>query len=497
MRRSLVESTPAALAIGEALRAWDETSAAVDGLEEAVGAFEAWREGEARVRGEREEHSLLREYVLRPEAAELIESRQAFAARGNELESGLAAIAERLDAFPVRRPSGLRRALDLARTELQGAIEAVEAWLPLLEGKPAFRASLFHDVERDERGEAVLASRVLVPNEFLGRIVYPQISTGIFLSATTYLQESFEPALGYLGLDRAASPGPEEDRVPRVVRTFRAPEVFDYRRVLVAVPRDAPPVAADKNAFLDYVRRFLAHLSERTRGRMLVLFTNVQDARKVGEELAGFFRARRIPMWFQSMEGAAKEELSELFRARVDSVLLGVDTFWYGADFPGETLEYLVIVRLPYGVPDRYHHAQCAALGTGEQRRRIYLPRALAKFRQGFGRLMRKESDRGCVFLLDGRVLEPRHRFFLKELPLERGLERPPDARGPGRARLVRGDTDRCVREALEHMGLADEVERHGLAEGFDAGPGPRERASRDREERPEPLDVPFEDLPY
>jgi ATP-dependent DNA helicase DinG len=105
----------------------------------------------------------------------------------------------------------------------------------------------------------------------------------------------------------------------------------------------------------------VAHLGERTRGRMLVLFTNALDARHVGEELAGFFRARRIPLWFQNQEGTVKEELSDLFRARVDSVLLGVDTFWYGADFPGETLEYLVIVKLPYGVPDRYHEARRSA----------------------------------------------------------------------------------------------------------------------------------------
>src|SRR4030095_4370899 len=103
-------------------------------------------------------------------------------------------------------------------------------------------------------------------------------------------------------------------------------------------------------------------------------------------------------------------------RTQVDSVLLGLDTFWYGADFPGATLEYLVLTRLPYGVAGRYHHAQGAALGSAEQRRTIYLPRALAKFRQGFGRLMRRESDRGCVFVLDGRAIEPKHSAFLREL---------------------------------------------------------------------------------
>jgi hypothetical protein len=212
------------------------------------------------------------------------------------------------------------------------------------------------------------------------------------------------------------------------------------------------------------------------------------------------------------MEGAAKEELSELFRSTVDSVLLGVDTFWYGADFPGETLEYLVIVRLPYGVPDRYHHAQCAAIGMAEQRRQIYLPRALAKFRQGFGRLMRRESDRGCVFVLDGRITDPRHRMFLRELPIERPFEAgtafAPETSG---ARLVRGDTDHCLHEALVHMNLLGDLAQRGLDWSFHSpgrklygndeenvevepsDPPPRLR----REPPPGPLDIAAEDLPF
>jgi Rad3-related DNA helicase len=480
--RMVLEGTPSHGSITQAAERVGAAQEALDRLEVEIERFMAWRTEKARDRSERDDHSLLREFVGSPgapgapESGDLVEERRSFAQHAHELDATLAELAERLDLLPLRGLPRLRRTLEIIRADLLEIVNAVEAWIPLDEGLPAFRPRTFYDVERDARGDTVLASRVLLPNEFLGRSYYPSLSTGVFLSATTWLQESFESARAYLGLDRAAQPAEDEDRPPCVVRTFRAPDVFDYGRVLVAVPRDAPSILAGKDAFLEYVRRFVAHLGERTRGRMLVLFTNAQDTVRVGRELTGFFRARKIPLWFQNMEGTAKEEISELFRARVDSILLGVDTFWYGADFPGETLEFLVIVKLPYGVPDRYHHAQCAALGAAEQRRRIYLPRALAKFRQGFGRLMRRESDRGCVFILDGRVLEPRHRFFLKELPIASGLE-PGDAglrskavpaaereRSPAsRARLVRGDTDRCIQEALTHMGLSDDVRRHGL----------------------------------
>lgn len=469
LARQLLEGTPSRRTLHECLQAHRLALGALELAGQAAQDFLDWRAAEERDGLAQGGHTALANYAGRDEGARLLAARIELGSRLAGLEADLAELAARLDALGLRTLAQARRQLDLARVELAALFAALEAWMPLEEERPVFRAGAFHDVERDPRGDLVLVSRVLLPNEFLGRNYYPELANAVFLSATTWIAEGFDAALGYLGLERAAHPAPEEERPAARVRTFRAPDPFDYSRVLLAVPTDAPSAAQDsKQAFLDYVRRFVAHLGERTRGRLLVLFTNAADARRVGEELAGFFRARRIPLWFQNQEGTLKEELSELFRARVDSVLLGVDTFWYGADFPGETLEYLVIVKLPYGVPDRYHEAQCAALGTGVQRKRIYLPRALAKFRQGFGRLMRRESDRGVVFVLDARVLEARHRMFLKELPLENPLEtlRDPE-HGLRRARMVRGDTERCLREAFAHMGLAEELRRRGLAWGF------------------------------
>ncbi|MCB9914044.1 MAG: hypothetical protein H6828_02710 [Planctomycetes bacterium] len=448
--RRLVPGTKSSEALALLRQKREELAAAHTELTRQVEAFVRWRAEALRERSEVDEHSLLREYAEREVGAPLVTARRRFHGAGVALEQRLAELGERLEEVAERRFARLRRALELARTELGELLEDVAAWMPIEEGQPAFKPRTFHDVEDAARGRVELAARVLLPNEYLGRFYYPRLASACFLSATTWLRGGFEAAKAYTGLDRAVEPGPDEERLPCELRTFRAPEVFDYSRVLVAVPRDAPSVSLDKEAFLGYVRDFVAQLGERTGGRILVLFTNAEDVKRVGARLEGWFRARRVPFWYQNMEGRAKEELSELFRRRRDSILLGVDTFWYGADFPGDTLEYLVIVRLPYGVPDRYHHAQCAVLGTAEQRRQIYLPRALAKFRQGFGRLMRRVSDRGCVFLLDHRVLDPRHRLFLNELPLA-GIGHDE----PGLARLVRGDTALCLDEAMVHMGLA------------------------------------------
>jgi ATP-dependent DNA helicase DinG len=229
---------------------------------------------------------------------------------------------------------------------------------------------------------------------------------------------------------------------------------------------------------------------------MLVLFTSLADVRAVGEALAPVFAQRQVPLWYQGMPGIGKEELADLFRERTDSILLGVDTFWYGADFPGETLEYLLIPRLPYGVPDSYHHAQCAAIGEKDQRKRIYMPRALAKMRQGFGRLMRRTSDRGCVLILDPRICGPRHRVFLSELP---AMANPmvADDEPTGMARVVRGDSRQVLHECLAHMGMLADVERRQLGADFEAPPPPPEASTLLALESPQPVDVPVDDLPF
>lgn len=478
LERFVLDGDPAYEAFESARQQWFAALGALDALQVALDQFKAWRDAECAKRANRDEHSLLREFVLGldPAATPHLDPRALHGARAlvtahaqlvtaaSELDAALAQVTSTLDTIRAKGMARIRRALELARGDMLEWLEALRNFIPTSDGRPAFAPERFYDVEQDARGDDMLVARVLLPNELLGRSYYPQLSSAVMISATTWLRGGFDVARTYLGLDRAAQPLENEEREPSVVETFRAADPFDYSRVCVCVPDDFPDPARARDSFQAQVRRFVAHLAERTRGRVLVLFTNSDEVRRTGEELSGFFRARGLPLYFQNMTGVRKEELGSLFRERVDSTLLGVDTFWYGADFPGETLEYLVIVKLPYGVPDRYHHAQCAALGASEQRRRIYLPRALAKFRQGFGRLMRRESDRGCVFVLDPRVLHGANKLFLGELPIQSDLGRSEDAEWTDdRARFVSASTEQCLQVAFAHMGLLDDIHRRGL----------------------------------
>ncbi|WP_145194663.1 helicase C-terminal domain-containing protein [Planctomycetes bacterium Poly30] len=485
LTKYLLPGTGAAERLSASRQLWTNASSAITHLESTLLEYERWRASAQVGRSDAMEHSLFREYVdASGQAEHLVTARLNVVMFLGRLDGSLAQLSEELETMGLKRVARIRRALELARVEIADVGKAVDAWLPIDEGAPRLGGMVFHDVERNVREDLMLAALVLLPGDALGKYYYPELGSAAFVSATTRIGGSFDQAKSYLGLDRVAQKNEETGEFDRTagtrrVTTFHAPEVFDYERVLVGVPRGIPPVQ-NREAYLDFLSRYLPWYAERTRGRMLVLFTSLRDIREVAERAGPTFASRGLPLFWQGMDAAGKEELSDLFRERVESTLFGVDTFWYGADFPGETLETLVIARLPYGVPDRYHHAQCAAIGVGAQRQRIYMPRALAKFRQGFGRLMRKASDRGVVMVLDGRITERRHGHFLKELPVERPGSWDPAAK----ARMSRGDLDLVSREAFAHLGLLADMERRGLSPYFSGGTPaqaePIRRAGRD-----------------
>ncbi|MEL6429385.1 MAG: ATP-dependent DNA helicase [Planctomycetota bacterium] len=493
----VLPGTPADDRYRAARSLWTHASSALARLESSVLEYQRWRAEAVTRRAESEQHGLFREFVLHSGYGEkMVEATVALVTAAKRLNGALGQLMDELEGLSLRRTGRLRRALTMARGDLTELVAAVDAWLPVQDGEVRFASSMFNDVEENVRGEPVLAALVLLPGDALGRFYYPELGAAAFVSATTRLGGGFEKSRGYLGLDRVGWIDQETGEFDREagtgrVSTFHAPEVFDYGRVLAGVPRGVPSVR-DREGYLDFLGTFLPWYAERTRGRMLVLFTSLRDVREVAERAGARFAARGLPLLWQGMDAAGKEELAVRFRERVESTLLGVDTFWYGADFPGETLETLCIARLPYGVPDRYHHAQCAALGTGAQRERIYMPRALAKFRQGFGRLMRTATDRGVVLVLDSRVAERRHRDFLGELP----VERPGRFDVEGAARLVRGDVDLVAREAFAHLGLLTDMERRGLPAHFTDGSPvrggtPLDPAGRDAPPAPAPTELP------
>jgi ATP-dependent DNA helicase DinG len=191
---------------------------------------------------------------------------------------------------------------------------------------------------------------------------------------------------------------------------------FDYENsTLLYIPNDIPE-PGDRHGHQRAIEQTLIQLCRATEGRTLVLFTSYDQLRRTSQAIAPALGDAGILIYEQG-EGASPHALLESFKSAEKAVLLGTRSFWEGVDVPGETLSVLVIVKLPFDVPSDPIIA--ARSETFDDPFSQYaLPEAILRFRQGFGRLIRSESDRGVVVILDKRVLTKRYgQFFLTSLP--------------------------------------------------------------------------------
>ena len=190
---------------------------------------------------------------------------------------------------------------------------------------------------------------------------------------------------------------------------------YDYESAaLLYIANDIPE--PNVNGYQQQLDRALLATAKATGGRMLVLFTSYAALKKTAQNITGPLAREDIYVYEQG-DGASPNALLESFKATDRAVLLGTRSFWEGVDVPGDSLSIVVLTKLPFDVPtDPLIAARSEMYEDSFQQ--YYLPEAILKFRQGFGRLIRTASDRGIVAILDRRVLTKQYgRLFLESLP--------------------------------------------------------------------------------
>jgi len=223
----------------------------------------------------------------------------------------------------------------------------------------------------------------------------------IFTSATLRVQGSFAYMRDRLGVDNA--------------QELAVGSPFDYQSAaLVYIPSNMPE--PNSHGYQKAVEETLIDLLKATQGRALVLFTSYSQLTTTTQAITAPLSKQGITVFAQG-SGSSRAQLLENFRKGEKVVLLGTRSFWEGVDVPGEALSCLVIVKLPFDVPN---DPIVAARGAGYDNAfsAYMVPEAILRFLQGFGRLIRTATDQGIVVVLDRRLLTKRYGSrFIDSLP--------------------------------------------------------------------------------
>ncbi len=244
----------------------------------------------------------------------------------------------------------------------------------------------------------------------MNETVYEQFKSVICTSATLTIKNSFKFWNSRVGLNFI-----DDERMLSSV--FSSP--FNYKKqVLLAIPSDAP-LPENQELYLNYISEITGKILEISEGKALLLFTSYEMLKKVHNDINPLLQKNGITTFRQGDDDRAK--LLNRFRTDVSSVLFATDSFWEGVDTPGDSLKLVVIYRLPFRVPsDPVVMARMEAIKNrgGNPFMELSLPEAVMKFKQGFGRLMRRKTDHGVVLILDSRTIKKRYgSVFLNSLP--------------------------------------------------------------------------------
>ena len=263
------------------------------------------------------------------------------------------------------------------------------------------------------------------------RLLNRQRST-VFTSATITTDHGFSFIKERLGVEKP--------------RELAVPAPFDYRSSTMLFVADDMP-EPNQPGYQRALEDAIVDLGVGARGRTLVLFTSHSALQQTYAGIKPRLERDGIAVLAQGVDGSPRR-LMERMKLGGSVVVLGAATFWEGIDIAGPALSALAIAKLPFAVPTDPIVAARSELFENPFNE-YSVPQAILKFKQGFGRLIRRHEDIGICAVLDRRVLSKRYgKAFIESLP---------DCTTTIGSSRILGDT------AVRWLGTTDEISSSGL----------------------------------
>ena len=327
-----------------------------------------------------------------------------------------------------------RLAGTFTQTGAEGAPEGVVQWM---------------ERARNKSGppKAALVSAPLEVGPLLRERLFDPLAATVVTSATLAVRGSFDHYRSRVGLGRVGPKGPgdgEDEALDSLldeilgelghtpaestgppIHTALFPSPFDYAsQAVLGLPRDLP--TPDHARWAPLAARATTAALHIARGGVFVLCTSFAMVDQLHHHAQQALGDRMLLLKQGEM---GRSRLLARFRDAGDAVLFGTDSFWEGVSIKGSALRLVVIPKLPFRVPtEPVQQARSELMQSRglDPFRAQMLPEAVLKLRQGFGRLIRTQADRGAVLILDRRVLDRWYgRVFLGSLPPARRVTGP------------------------------------------------------------------------
>ena len=264
-----------------------------------------------------------------------------------------------------------------------------------------------------KRTNVVLTATPLNIAKKLSTVLFDNLDRLVFASATIVVNGSFDYFKKSLGLD-------EEDCIEAIIKS-----PFDYNEQMsVYIPSDIQD-SENINAFVSDASKFILNILLKTNGKAFILFTSYTMLNQIYYSISKKLKDKGFEVFLHGDK--PRSQLIKEFKEAENPILFGTTSFWEGVDVQGENLSNVIITKLPFLVPtDPVVSAISKKIeeNGGNSFTDFQLPEAIIKFKQGVGRLIRKKTDSGNIFILDNRILKKRYgSLFINALPSQKNIK--------------------------------------------------------------------------
>jgi len=302
-------------------------------------------------------------------------------------------------------PDSLFYEYEIVEKELEVGITNFQAALDRNSTKILWSSFIFSDFST-----VMLNSAPLKVNEFINENLLSRYPHGIFCSATLAIDDDFSYFNDNVGINIASLSKDVKDKI------YLSPFYYNDQ-VKLFVFNNSVDIRGD--SFFKIIAGHIGKISQSLNKRILVLCTSYQQIKLLEMHLE---RHTDTNLIVQKL-GYSKQMLIDEYLKYSKSILIGTSSFWEGVDFPGDKVEILFIIKIPFSSPeDPLVRAQIKDIESygANPFLSFQVPEATIKLRQGFGRLIRKVTDSGICIITDNRLYGRKYgKMILDALPLE------------------------------------------------------------------------------